>query len=94
MSVLDEVSTPLPALTLTLKVEEAPAAHLTYDPGCPIAETAVTVLDQADGGPAWSFSRLVATDLVFLLLYMGEHRPWPAELRAPCAGRTTADEPS
>ena len=93
MSVLDQASrplhdvpTPLPALTLTLKVEGAPAVHLTYDPECPIEQTAVTMLDQGTDGPAWNFGKVVATGLVFLLLYVRDHNKWPAELRSTDAG--------
>jgi hypothetical protein len=85
---------PVPALALTIKTEAASAVHLTYDPDRPIEQSAVTVLDQGSVRGSWSFEDVVKDGFVFLLLYVRAQRRWPAELRAPCAGRTKTDEAS
>jgi hypothetical protein len=85
---------PSVSLMLTVKVDEAPAVHLVYDHARPFAQTAVTVLDQNRRGAAWSFEDIVWQALVFLANYWLDRREWSAELRAPCAGRTTAGEAS
>ena len=94
MNTLAHPPRPLPALTLTLKTAGAPAVHLTYDPERPIQESSVTVLDQGRVTGPWSFEDVVKGAVAFLFLYMCEECRWPAELRAPCAGRRKADEAS
>ena len=95
MNTFDDPERPLGALTLTIKTAGIPAVHLTYDPERPIAESAVTVLDQRRASPdGWSFEDVVKDALVFLLLSVKDQDLWPAELRAPCAGRAKTDEAS
>jgi hypothetical protein len=94
MNVFDNPDRPLPAVTLTIKTPGAPAVHLTYDPERPYHEAGVTVLDQSGGWGTWSFNDVVKNGFVFLLRYIRDQCKWPAELRAPCAGRTKADQAS
>ena len=84
---------PCASLTLTVKVDGAPAVHFTYDHSRPFEETAVTVLDQNTREP-WSFREVVWQALVFLLNYWASRSRWPAEMRSPDAGRRKSDETS
>jgi hypothetical protein len=86
-------SLPSASLTLTVKVQGMPAVHFTYDHTRATEETAVTVLDQNMTTP-WSFREVVWQALVFLLNYWAARHKWPAELRAPGAGRSKADQAS
>jgi hypothetical protein len=85
---------PLGPITLTIKTAYAPAVHVTYEPKRPIAHSAVTILDQAGATRGWSFEDVVKDAYAFLVLYIVDPAKWPAELRAPCAGRAQADEAS
>jgi hypothetical protein len=62
------------ARTLTVKVDGVLAVHLTFAPARPVEETAVTVLDQAAGDPAWTFKEVAQHRLAFLLRYWWEQR--------------------
>ena len=95
MNTFDDPERPLGALTLTIKTAGIPAVHLTYDSERPIAESAVTVLDQRRASPdGWSCEDVIKDALVFLLLSVRDQDLWPAELRAPCAGRVKTAEAS
>ncbi|HKC75134.1 MAG TPA: hypothetical protein VKF37_13200 [Chloroflexota bacterium] len=79
------------SLTLTIKVDGAPAVHFTYDHTRPFEQASVTVLDQITSAP-WSFEVVVLQASAFLFNYWIDRDKWPAELRAPCAGRTKGGE--
>jgi hypothetical protein len=80
LSALKQAHARQPALTLTIKTAGAPTVQLTYDPDYPIAQTAVTLLDELSGTRAWLFDDVVADAFVFLLHYVRDvrarrHRP-------------------
>jgi hypothetical protein len=82
---------PQQSMMLTVKLEGAPAVHLAYDHGRPFEETAVTVLGHGASRPL-DFQEVVWQALVFVLNYFAARHKWPAELRAPGAGRSKTDE--
>jgi hypothetical protein len=73
---------------LTIKLEGMPAIHLVYDRSHPFTETAVTILDQAGAAEPLDFADVLRQATLFLIGYWSEYDNWPAELRAPGAGRT------
>jgi hypothetical protein len=77
---------------LTIKVAGQPAVHLAYDRARRFEETAVTILDQAGAAAPLDFYDVVWQALLFLMNYFSERDQWPAELRAPSAGRATASK--
>jgi hypothetical protein len=82
------------AIALTIKWGSFPAVHLVCENGQPVEDSAVTVLDQGTHGAAWSFDDVIWVGLMFLVSYYGARDRWPAELRAPCAGRAQGAEAS
>jgi hypothetical protein len=90
-----ERALPSAPLMLTVKLDGAPAVHLVYaDTGRVIEDTSVTILDQGTHTTRWSFDDVMWVALMFLTTYYAERKRWPAELRAPGAGRTTTNQAS
>jgi hypothetical protein len=90
----DGCAIPHQSLMLTIKLEGAPAAHLAYDRARRFAETAVTILDQTGTAAPLDFEDVVVQALLFVVNYWHERHEWPAELRAPGAGRRKTHEAS
>jgi hypothetical protein len=89
-------SIPRASLTLTIKLEGQPAVHFTYDRSRRFAQSTVTILDQAGhlNAAPLDLEDVVWQAGLFLMNYLTERGQWPAELRAPGAGRTKAGQAS
>jgi hypothetical protein len=85
---------PLPDLTVTIEVADAPTVRLTYNGGWGresiVPYTSVAVRNQPTmPAPRWLY-RLLSRASALLLLYAADEQHWPPALR-PTRGRT--DEP-